>query len=388
MWFPCEPQEGSSIARFGSLGTQYFDSDGNPLNFGFIQFYEPGTTTPKTTYSDPAELTPNTDPVELEADGRQPNIFFSGPAKGVLMNSASVVIETRDPIGTDGAGSAFSDWSASTVYQLNDLVKASNGTYYISIASDNVGNNPVTSPEEWTSFDLIVNWNEFETYSQYDIVKGSDGLLYSSVINTNLNNNPTAADPTKWIGATPTPSLVTGSLIHLSTVTASTSASVDVDTTFDSTYDSYLLIASGVTTSTDTTTLKATLKLGGAYETGASYSYHVTNSNASSSAYSAAVSTTATGILFNAGANLNTNASDAGANLNLAISINNPASTAFRKLIRWDGSKGGASNPALISGVASFSLASGLAALTGVRFAMSSGNIVTGSFSLYGIKNT
>jgi hypothetical protein len=36
------------MARFGSIGKQYFDDSGNPLISGKLYFYEPGTTTPKT----------------------------------------------------------------------------------------------------------------------------------------------------------------------------------------------------------------------------------------------------------------------------------------------------------------------------------------------------
>ena len=40
------------MARFGSLDAQYFDDAGDPLISGKVYFYETGTTTLKTTYSD------------------------------------------------------------------------------------------------------------------------------------------------------------------------------------------------------------------------------------------------------------------------------------------------------------------------------------------------
>jgi len=86
------------MSRFGSLGTQFFDDSGDPLSGGSITFYETGTTTEATTYSDEAETTANANPVVLDAAGRQPDIFFTGSLKAVLKDASGVTIETRDPV--------------------------------------------------------------------------------------------------------------------------------------------------------------------------------------------------------------------------------------------------------------------------------------------------
>ena len=80
------------MARFGSIGKQYFDNSGYPLISGKLYFYESGTSTPKTTYADVNQSIPNTNPVILSAAGRQPNIFFNGSAKVVLTDSNTVQI--------------------------------------------------------------------------------------------------------------------------------------------------------------------------------------------------------------------------------------------------------------------------------------------------------
>lgn len=87
------------MARLGSIGTQYFDDNGDPLAGGKIYFYETGTTTLATTYSDEAETTENANPVILDAAGRQPDIFFTGQLKAVLKNADDVTIQTVDPVG-------------------------------------------------------------------------------------------------------------------------------------------------------------------------------------------------------------------------------------------------------------------------------------------------
>lgn len=95
------------MARLGSIGTQYFNDSGDPLAGGKIHFYETGTNTPATTYSNEALTIENANPVILDAAGRQPDIFFDGDLKAVLRDSNDVLIETRDPVGccADSTGS-------------------------------------------------------------------------------------------------------------------------------------------------------------------------------------------------------------------------------------------------------------------------------------------
>lgn len=84
--------------RLGSVGTQYFDDNGDPLAGGKLYFYDTGTTDLATTYSDLAENTANANPVVLDAAGRQPDIFYTGSLKITLTDADDVVIETRDPV--------------------------------------------------------------------------------------------------------------------------------------------------------------------------------------------------------------------------------------------------------------------------------------------------
>lgn len=50
--------------------TTYLDKNGKPLAFGTVDFYIPGTTTPKTTWQDAGQTIPNTNPVVLDNAGR------------------------------------------------------------------------------------------------------------------------------------------------------------------------------------------------------------------------------------------------------------------------------------------------------------------------------
>ncbi len=167
-------------------------------------------------------------------------------------------------------------------------------------------------------------------------------------------------------------------LVFLSAVTASSSATVSVETTFDSTYDEYLLIGNDILPDTDNKNLQMQMKIGGSYLGTGTYSYHITNLAASASTYSAFASTTDTKIILSNGTG---NAANEG--VNFVMTIYNPASAAASKQVTVNltsidaggvlySHNGAASN-------------SGTAALTGLQFSYSTGNIASGTFYLYGI---
>jgi hypothetical protein len=174
-----------------------------------------------------------------------------------------------------------------------------------------------------------------------------------------------------------------GSLIFLSEVVASNSATVDVETTFSSTYDAYLLVGTGVRPDTNGTTLRARMKLGGAYDTGNNYLWHLDHSQSQSGAYNAQGSSTTPLSYILLAWSVGNATTDS---VNFTMHINNPSSTAFAKHIYWEGStyRVGSSNIQVGTGVGSNTATT---ALTGIRFFPASGLLVEGRFRLYGIKN-
>lgn len=102
------------MARFGWI-EQYLDSAGNPLPGAKLYFYESGTTTPITTYSDSAQTVANPNPVVSAADGRLPPIYYSGSARVVLTDPDGVVIQTLDPV----SGEDLSAAEVKTLYESN-----------------------------------------------------------------------------------------------------------------------------------------------------------------------------------------------------------------------------------------------------------------------------
>jgi hypothetical protein len=187
------------MARFGTLGTQYFDNAGDPLVSGKIFFYESGTTTPKDTFADINLSIVNPNPVVLTAAGRQPNIFFNGAARAVLTDKDSVQIEVRDPVGGEFEEGVFSPWNPLTIYNTPDIVTGSDGNFYLSISNGNQNNDPTTSPANWEQIKFIEVWNPNYAYPLHAVAQGSDGFLYVSQSNGNLNNDPTT-DTVNWVG--------------------------------------------------------------------------------------------------------------------------------------------------------------------------------------------
>lgn len=78
---------------------QYFDNSGNVLSGGLLYTYAPGTTTPKTTYTDENLSVPNANPIVLDSAGRCVIFLADGEEyKFVLQTSAGVVIKTVDEV--------------------------------------------------------------------------------------------------------------------------------------------------------------------------------------------------------------------------------------------------------------------------------------------------
>jgi len=185
-----------------------------------------------------------------------------------------------------------------------------------------------------------------------------------------------ASAPT-WVTAS------SGAMTLLSTVTASNSATVSVETTFDSTYDVYQVIVSGARAQSQVS-MSATLKIGGSYITSATYGQHLQQLNSSSSSYGAHVSEAQTFFYISS---LDF-ATGTDASFNFILNIYNPSSTTFKKLVDWQGSASGPTDAERVTLLIGSAINSNTAALTGIKFQMGSGNIVEGKFRLYGISNS
>lgn len=64
------PVVSQTAAILPNAMSQFSDGNGAPYAGGHLYTYVPGTTTPRVTWQDPNETTPNTNPIVLDANGR------------------------------------------------------------------------------------------------------------------------------------------------------------------------------------------------------------------------------------------------------------------------------------------------------------------------------
>lgn len=162
------------MARYGFGGDQWFDGN-RPLSGGKLWFYETGVAAAKTTYSDVAMTIENTNPVVLDADGRQGDIFFTGAAKVVIKSAANVVIDEVDPVYP---------------VQITPSV----------VVSDNAG----ISVDSYASLLAIEGDENLSTCNMLGFTTPADGgggLFYWSAASTATVNIGTIVKPTDTVGA-------------------------------------------------------------------------------------------------------------------------------------------------------------------------------------------
>lgn len=196
---------GRVIAAF----SQFLTGDAEPLARGWLRFLESGTNnTDKNTYSDPTYQIPNANPLQLDAEGRCPDVFGTGDYRVVSFendpedeDSPGTQIQSFDPVtaeagpDTGGGAGSFQDWDILETYALGDIVTY-NTEYYRSLVAGNLGNNPSVEEGAWEKVDFVRYWNSTITYSQGDLVYYNYNL-YLGKQNINLSNDPETS-PAWW----------------------------------------------------------------------------------------------------------------------------------------------------------------------------------------------
>lgn len=190
------------MSRYVNPVPQYYLNDGSVASSGKLYFYEnKDPNTKKDTFSDEPETIKNTNPVLLDGEGRCPPIFGSGRYTVVLKSNQNIQQWSRDDVDLTSVLGQFADWSAIITYRVNDIVRGSDGNYYSSIVSNNLGNDPVSSPTLWEELSFLTVWNSSATYSQDDIVI-HDGAFYRSVSDGNIGNQPDSSPTNVWADTT------------------------------------------------------------------------------------------------------------------------------------------------------------------------------------------
>ena len=90
-----------TLSPLAGAGWQFFDDNGVPLAGGLIYTYLSGTSTPATTYTSSSGVTPNTNPIVLDAAGRVPEeVWLTDDVQYrlVLQTALAVQIWVKDNI--------------------------------------------------------------------------------------------------------------------------------------------------------------------------------------------------------------------------------------------------------------------------------------------------
>jgi hypothetical protein len=204
-----------------------------------------------------------------------------------------------------------------------------------------------------------------------------NGTSAVQVVAPGTNGNVLTSNGTTWQSTAPAGG---GSWVFLASVTASNSATVVLETGIDSTYDNYAIIFSNVRPASDSVQLRCRLRLDGSYQTSnyTSMSFYVFPTTSSSTNY---VTTQIDLIRFGMG--------NASARTGMGqIFFSMPSSTSIYKGLTFCAAGLGSSSTDVSSNTGTGWHIDSTSALTGLQFYMSAGNMATGTFRLYGIKNS
>lgn len=229
----------------------------------------------------------------------------------------------------------------------------------------------------WPNADLIVvGASTNQTITNKTIIQ-QDNLLQlfaagASTKKAHFDLSPISAGQDRVISvADENMTLYTPALRYITTVTASNVATVDLESAFDDTYDTYVVIAENITVQTSGS-LSVRFKIAGTYATTGYLSVEGIAGGLSNSEM------------------LSDFSNAANVKGGFTLYLHNPESTTKYHSVYFAGTSygGGSTNGSTFGSSRSAVGNSGLGALTGLRFLMSSGNILTGTFRLYGVRKS
>lgn len=350
-----------------------YDSNGNPLVGGKVFTYVTGTTTNKKTYTDSTATIANPNPVILDSNG-----------------SADIWLDT-DALYTF----VIKDTDDTTLYTVNSLTGVGNISAAIVLNGNlNTNGNDIIDTTSITMTTPFVEIGDGSTApGEIHLLEDSDngtnymGIKAPSAVTTSTELELPDGDGTNGQILTTNASGVlswtafTPGMTLLATATASASSEIKFDSGIDSTYTNYILCFDSVVPATDGVDLNLDLSTdgGSTWETGnlSGSGYRVNESGLLNYAYTAGGEWILTG---------NSDVgSGTGENTNGFVYLYNPAASDYTYGNSHCTQLDSAGN--LEELVAAFALISS-SAVDAVRFIMSSGNIASGNFYLYGLDKT
>ncbi len=282
--------------------------------------------------------------------------FNNGNA--TITHSAGTLTTAVTTFAVSGAATVSGAFTGGTVTGSSGLVATTGGLTVSAGGASITGNTAITGTLNVTSTLTASNG--------FTVSAGSVSLPASSVADAAL------AAPGSWK--------------FIATQTASSSASISFDANthvaaFDGTYDHIMIRLGNVKAATDNVTLDITIGTG-AGPTYQSSGYQYALQNGGPGGFGNNLSASNSLIPTNAGNGLG---NDAGEQMSGIIDFCNPEATDKMPInidLRYTTTNG---QPVTARGVAHYGTAG---AVTGIKFAMSSGNIASGTFAIFGLKKS
>jgi hypothetical protein len=150
----------------------FLDANGDPLASGQVFFYEPATTTPKTTWQDAEKTTPNTNPVDLDAAGRAV-IYGFGIYRQIVKDSDGNTIWDQETASVPVLGQILWAGTSGGTANLQDLTLVSQE--FLVVSGDPVPGQAIAFVAGATNTDALdvnVLWDGSESSGPHDVLKG------------------------------------------------------------------------------------------------------------------------------------------------------------------------------------------------------------------------
>jgi len=141
-----------SLERFFNPQMRVFSANITSMPSARLYFFEAGSTTPKVTYADKQGTIPNAHPVVASSTGTFPPIFLDGLYRAELRSSGNIVQPgwPIDNVGQDIPIVPYAPWSELVTYaEFERVTDPLTGIVYRSLADNNLGNVPASSPSDW-----------------------------------------------------------------------------------------------------------------------------------------------------------------------------------------------------------------------------------------------
>lgn len=193
------------MSRYNNAVPQILDGNGVPIVGAKKFFFEPGTTTKKTIYSDSALTIPALNPQISDGNGRFSNdIFLDGiydeiqkDNSGTASGYDGVTIWGPKLVG-DVASGEFSAWVSDSTYNIPDKVTGSNDISYESLTDANQGNDPISSPSNWAPItfvkagvlDGVTEIKDSNSLTALLVTPTASAVNYPEITNAAINEDP------------------------------------------------------------------------------------------------------------------------------------------------------------------------------------------------------